>query len=311
MINYTPTPDFYNDYIQHFNPFHDPRNGQFTNGRGGGSGLASRSLNKKAEAKRIAQDNQDMFNDILYRNKYGKNKIEKKQAMKDFKKAVSEISKEYAVPNNIVKKYAKRGFEDRERYIEDSKKQAENSNKIVDASLKGTRELEKELASQFLSKRSGADSYAKKQAENSNKIVDASLKGTRELEKELASQFLSKRSGADSYAKKQAENSNKIAGADFDGDGARVAKQKVKDLNKDIKKVYKVAGSDFDGDGAIVAKQKIDNEVKRARKTGMYNMEFLERNLDLDPETETQLKGKALDDAYRKFLEDELKKNNK
>ena len=26
---YTPTPDFYNDYIQHFNPFHDPRNGQF------------------------------------------------------------------------------------------------------------------------------------------------------------------------------------------------------------------------------------------------------------------------------------------
>ena len=271
MINYTPTPDFYNDYIQHFNPFHDPRNGQFTNGRGGGSGLASRSLNKKAEAKRIAQDNQDMFNDILYRNKYGKNKIEKKQAMKDFKKAVSEISKEYAVPNNIVKKYAKRGFEDRERYIEDSKKQAENS----------------------------------------NKIVDASLKGTRELEKELASQFLSKRSGADSYAKKQAENSNKIAGADFDGDGARVAKQKVKDLNKDIKKVYKVAGSDFDGDGAIVAKQKIDNEVKRARKTGMYNMEFLERNLDLDPETETQLKGKALDDAYRKFLEDELKKNNK
>ena len=157
MITYQSTPDFYNDYIQHFNPFHDPRNGQFTNGRGGGSGYASRSLNKKAEAKRIAQDNQDMFNDILYRNKYGKDKIEKKQAMKDFKKAVSEISKEYAVPNNIVKKYAKKGFEDRERYIEDSKKQSENSNKIVDASLKGTKELEKELASQFLSKQSGVD----------------------------------------------------------------------------------------------------------------------------------------------------------
>lgn len=43
----------------------------------------------------------------------------------------------------------------------------------------------------------------------------------------------------------------------------------------------------------------------------MYNMEFLERNLDLDPVTEEQMKGKALDNAYRKFLEDELKKNNK
>jgi dephospho-CoA kinase len=30
MINYTPTPDFYRDYIQHFNPNHDPINGQFT-----------------------------------------------------------------------------------------------------------------------------------------------------------------------------------------------------------------------------------------------------------------------------------------
>jgi len=230
MQQYTPTPDFYNDYIQHFNPFHDPRNGQFTTGRGGGSIYYS-SLPRKVAAKNVAADNQDMFNDILYRNKYGKDKVEKKKAMKDFKKAVRELSNEFSVPNNIVEKYAKRGFEDRERYIEDSKKQAENN--------------------------------------------------------------------------------NKIAGSDFDGDGARVAKQKVKDLNKDIKKVYKVAGSDFDGDGARVAKQKIDNEVKRARKTGMYNMEFLERNLDLDPETETQLKGKALDDAYRKFLEDELKKNNK
>lgn len=34
MINYTPTPDFYNDYIAHYNHFHDPKNGQFTSKNG-------------------------------------------------------------------------------------------------------------------------------------------------------------------------------------------------------------------------------------------------------------------------------------
>lgn len=32
MYQYQSTPDFYNDYICHFNPNHDPRNGQFTSG---------------------------------------------------------------------------------------------------------------------------------------------------------------------------------------------------------------------------------------------------------------------------------------
>lgn len=35
MITYISTPDFYNDYIKHYNPNHDPRNGQFTSGPGG------------------------------------------------------------------------------------------------------------------------------------------------------------------------------------------------------------------------------------------------------------------------------------
>lgn len=34
MISYTPTPDYYNDYICHFNKNHDPKNGQFTTGSG-------------------------------------------------------------------------------------------------------------------------------------------------------------------------------------------------------------------------------------------------------------------------------------
>lgn len=49
---YTPTPDYYNDYIQHFNPFHDPRNGQFAS-KNGGSGSTDKLKKKavKAEAK--------------------------------------------------------------------------------------------------------------------------------------------------------------------------------------------------------------------------------------------------------------------
>lgn len=35
MNIYQSTPDFYNDYIAHFNKNHDPKNGQFTTGSGG------------------------------------------------------------------------------------------------------------------------------------------------------------------------------------------------------------------------------------------------------------------------------------
>jgi hypothetical protein len=54
--------------------------------------------------------------------------------------------------------------------------------------------------------------------------------------------------------------------------------------------------------------KRISNMVNNARKTGMYDMEFLERNLDVDDETGKQLTGKALDDAYKKYLQDEESK---
>ena len=53
-------------------------------------------------------------------------------------------------------------------------------------------------------------------------------------------------------------------------------------------------------------KDKIINErVKLAKETNQYEMEFLERNLDVDDETGKQLTGKAMDDAYRKYLQKE------
>lgn len=48
----------------------------------------------------------------------------------------------------------------------------------------------------------------------------------------------------------------------------------------------------------------IENKVKNARKTGKYDMEFLERNLDQDQRTGELLEGKKLDDAYRKYLKE-------
>lgn len=42
MNTYQSTPDFYRDYIQHFNKNHDPKNGQFASGHGGNA-----QINKK------------------------------------------------------------------------------------------------------------------------------------------------------------------------------------------------------------------------------------------------------------------------
>lgn len=46
----------------------------------------------------------------------------------------------------------------------------------------------------------------------------------------------------------------------------------------------------------------VEDIVKYARKTGQYDMEFLERNLDTDPDTDERYTGKAMDDTYRKYL---------
>lgn len=51
----------------------------------------------------------------------------------------------------------------------------------------------------------------------------------------------------------------------------------------------------------------IENKVKNARKTGKYDMEFLEGNYDVDSKTGDLLKGKALDDAYREYLKKKKK----
>lgn len=51
----------------------------------------------------------------------------------------------------------------------------------------------------------------------------------------------------------------------------------------------------------------VNSKVKKARRTGKYDMEFLEKGLDQDQRTGQLLKGKALDDAYNKYLNEKEK----
>ena len=56
-------------------------------------------------------------------------------------------------------------------------------------------------------------------------------------------------------------------------------------------------------------RENIKKQVARARETGEYDMEFLERNLDIDPRTDKQFRGKAMDKAYAKYLTAEYLKS--
>lgn len=48
----------------------------------------------------------------------------------------------------------------------------------------------------------------------------------------------------------------------------------------------------------------IKSKVENAKKSGKFDMEFLEQNLDQDPKTGENLEGKELYDAYEKYLRD-------
>lgn len=47
MKTYTATPDFYRDYIAHYNHNHDPRNGQFASGNSTGGNVRGRYFARK------------------------------------------------------------------------------------------------------------------------------------------------------------------------------------------------------------------------------------------------------------------------
>lgn len=84
----------------------------------------------------------------------------------------------------------------------------------------------------------------------------------------------------------------------------RKAKPKAETVRNDLENRRKNYIDKVNRNDNTLSTQKatIDKEVARARKTGTYDMEFLEKELDVDERTGELLKGKALDDAYRKYL---------
>ena len=49
MIGYQATPDYYNDYISHYNHYHDPKNGQFSSSKDGGVKVSRKERVKQIE----------------------------------------------------------------------------------------------------------------------------------------------------------------------------------------------------------------------------------------------------------------------
>ena len=77
MQTYQSTPDFYNDYISHFNKNHDPRSGQFASGSNGvymQSRRAKKHLIKAQEKDKKLTDKAEKYltKDILKSRKSAK-----------------------------------------------------------------------------------------------------------------------------------------------------------------------------------------------------------------------------------------------
>lgn len=114
---------------------------------------------------------------------------------------------------------------------------------------------------------------------------------------------------------KNAETGKYSEGKNLKADqGDQYYRDKAKKYGLDQGDNYKMFRDADQGDAKAKAavekwkKDKIDSRVKKAMTTDKFDMEFLERNLDVDDRTGKVLKGKALENAYRKYLEEEYSK---
>lgn len=137
MINYTPTPDYYNEYICHYNHNHDPKNGQFTTGHG-----SFRSM-EEPKVKKVSESNQDMFNDLLYDIDHEPRSRFKKKKEKEYNKLVKSIAKENKInkkqlDEEVKSKYEEREFEIAKKTLDQAKETVnKNKQKIADEVAKG------------------------------------------------------------------------------------------------------------------------------------------------------------------------------
>lgn len=121
----------------------------------------------------------------------------------------------------------------------------------------------------------------------------------------------------DSYYQDKAKNTKKSSTnkeIDWDDQGDQYYRDKAKKYGLDQGDNYKMFRDADMGDERAKAavekwkKDKVDSRVKKAMSTDKFDMEFLEKSLDVDDRTGEILKGKALENAYRKYLEEEYSK---
>lgn len=157
---------------------------------------------------------------------------------------------------------------------------------------------------------------AKELAKRKKKVVKADKKYKRALNRPFGSLYRSTSQKLNKLNKKQ----NKLRKweeaivKNFEKEYDRIRKTSNTDeeKNKRLSRLEKAYNDNFKVKVKIKAEEKnksskatsssIENKVKNARKTGKYDMEFLEGNYDVDSKTGDLLKGKALDDAYREYL---------
>ena len=114
--------------------------------------------------------------------------------------------------------------------------------------------------------------------------------------------------------KQDVEKFNKLSSEDQDKKAMAAAKKAGLDQG-DNWKVYRQAMSGNEKAQKVVEEWEsgssssgsVKDKVSTARKTGKYDMEFLERNLDQDA-AGNNLEGKALDAAYEKYLKEKYRK---
>lgn len=142
MTGYTSTPDYYNDYIAHYNQYHDPRNGQFTSKKGGVGSIDSKT--RKVMEENLTKDIKNNHNNNPNSKKFKNEQIKTLKRLKN----EDQIADVYRNKEKIASEMAKDMMSDFSRW-------AKNENKSVDTfyTIKGKkvskesmeRHLEKEL----------------------------------------------------------------------------------------------------------------------------------------------------------------------
>lgn len=109
LYEYEPYKKELEDYVAHFNPFHDPRNGQFTTGHGGGIGGSGGIIKKKKKSigQRI-HDHKVKKKRMASLEKARQTKaanIEKRKSEADEKERISKMREDAIKKNDIVTMY--------------------------------------------------------------------------------------------------------------------------------------------------------------------------------------------------------------